>query len=115
MELGDDQDWEEREKQERLMGDSLLKWLGFDKPPKQRVRHRVWKKQLEDCTRQLKLGADRARGGKELELIDGVEVVRGLLSGDSMEEEEETSDQEEEEWEGHLSGAEEDGEKAMLV
>ena len=68
MELGDDQDWEEREKQERLMDDSLLKWLGFDKPPKQRVRHRVWRKQLEDCTRQPKLGRDRARGGDALEL-----------------------------------------------
>ena len=58
MQLGDEQDWEEREKVERQMGDSLLKWLGFDKPPKQRVRHKVWKKQLTATTRQLKLGAD---------------------------------------------------------
>ena len=40
------------------MGDSLLKWLGFDKPPQQRVRHKVWRKQLSDTStaRQLKLG-----------------------------------------------------------
>ena len=33
MEHGDMQDWFEREKMERRMRDSLLKWLGFDKPP----------------------------------------------------------------------------------
>jgi hypothetical protein len=31
---------------ERRMGDSLLRWLGKDKPPQHRVRHKVWKKQL---------------------------------------------------------------------
>ena len=39
------------------------------------VKH-VWKKQLTETTRQLKLGADRMRGGEVMELIDGVEVVR---------------------------------------
>ena len=39
MEHGDMQDWLQREKMERKMGDSLLKWLGFGKPPQQRVRH----------------------------------------------------------------------------
>ena len=46
---------------ERRMGESLLRWLGLDTPPKrQRVRHKVWRKQLTNSTRQLKLGADRA-------------------------------------------------------
>ena len=51
----------EREQMERKMGDSLLKWLEHDKPPSVRVSHKVWRKQLVDKTRQLKLGADRAR------------------------------------------------------
>ena len=42
---------------ERKMGDSLLRWLGLDKPPQQRVRHKVWREKLVDNTRQLKLGA----------------------------------------------------------
>ena len=29
------------EEVERKIGDSLLRWLGFDKPPQQRVRHKV--------------------------------------------------------------------------
>ena len=58
------------------MGDSLLRWLGLDKPPKQRVRHKVWRKQLTDSTRQLRLGADSARQGTELEMLDGTEVFR---------------------------------------
>ena len=62
---------------ERRMGDSLLRWLGLDKPPHCRVRHKVWKKQLADNTRQLRLGADRARQKTELEMLDGTEVVRG--------------------------------------
>jgi hypothetical protein len=45
---------------QRKMGDSLLRWLGLDKPPHHRVRHKVWKKQQADRTRQLLLGADRA-------------------------------------------------------
>ena len=78
VQLDDVLDWERREKEERKMGDSLLRWLGFDKPPKQRVRHRTWRRQLLDTTRQLKLGADRARDKEVLELLDGVEVVRRL-------------------------------------
>ena len=58
------------------MGDSLLKWLGLDKPPQQRVRHKVWGKQLVDNTRQLKLGAGRARQRTDMEMLDGTEVVR---------------------------------------
>ena len=61
---------------ERRMGDSLLRWLGLDKPPQHRVRHKVWKKQLADNTRQLKLGADRARQRTELEMLDGTDIVR---------------------------------------
>ena len=48
--------------------------MGLDKPPKQRVRHKVWRKQLTDSTRQLKLGPDRARQGTELEMLDGTEL-----------------------------------------
>ena len=40
------QDWLQRKKMERKV--SLLKWLGFDKPPQHRVRHRVWEKQMRD-------------------------------------------------------------------
>ena len=65
---------------ERRMGDSLLKWLGLDKPPEQRVRHKVWKKQLSESTRQLKLGADRARQRMELEMLDGTEVYRAAAA-----------------------------------
>ena len=61
LEFGDIQDWTQREEMERRMGASLLKWLGLDEPPQQRVRHKVWRKQLVDNARQLKLGADRAR------------------------------------------------------
>ena len=60
---------------ERRMGDSLLRWLGLDKPPHHRVRHKAWKKQLVDSTRQLKLGAGRARQKTELEMLDGTKVV----------------------------------------
>jgi hypothetical protein len=55
LQFGDVQDWAQRETMERRMGDSLLRWLGLDKPPQHRVRHKVWKKQLADNTRQLKL------------------------------------------------------------
>ena len=58
------------------MGDSLLRWLGLDKPPQHRVRHKVWKKQQADRTRQLLLGADRARQRTELEMLDGTDIVR---------------------------------------
>ena len=27
----------------RRVGSSLLRWLGFGKPPQQRVRHKVWR------------------------------------------------------------------------
>ena len=36
----------------------------------------MWRKQLVDNTRQLKLGADRARQRTEMEMLDGTEVVR---------------------------------------
>ena len=54
---------------------AALQWLGLDKPPQHRVRHKVWRKQLVDSTRQLKLGADRARQRTEMEMLDGTEVV----------------------------------------
>ena len=52
----------------------MLRWLGLDKPPKHKVRHKVWRKQLIASTRQLRLGADRARQRTELEMLDGTEV-----------------------------------------
>ena len=58
------------------MGDSLLRWLGRDTPPQHRVRYKVWRKQLTGKTRQLLLGADRARQGTELEMLDGTDIVR---------------------------------------
>ena len=61
LQFEDIQDWAQREAMERRMGDSLLRWLGRNKPPQHRVRHKVWRKQLADRTRQLLLGADRAR------------------------------------------------------
>jgi hypothetical protein len=61
---------------ERKMGDSLLRWLGLDRPPQHRVRHKVWKKQQADRTRQLLLGADRARQRTELQMLDGTDIVR---------------------------------------
>ena len=78
LEFGDIQDWRQREDAERRMGDSLLKWLGLalDRPPQQRVRHKVWRKQLVGNTRQLKLGADRATQRTDMEVLDGTEVVR---------------------------------------
>ena len=51
LQYGDIQDWTQREEMERRMGDSLLRWLGLDRPPQQRVRHKVWRKQLTDSTR----------------------------------------------------------------
>ena len=36
LEFGDIQDWRQRKEVERKMWDSLLKWLGLDKPPQQR-------------------------------------------------------------------------------
>ena len=35
-----------------------------------------WRKQLVDRTRHLKLGADRARQGTEMLILDGADVVR---------------------------------------
>ena len=43
-----------------------------------RVRHKVWRKELVDNTRQLQLGADRARQLTDMELLDGTEVVRAV-------------------------------------
>ena len=60
---------------ERKMGDSLLKWLGHDKPPSVRVSHKVWRKQLVDRTRQLELGADRARQRSDMLMLDGTDIV----------------------------------------
>ena len=61
LQFGDIQDWAQREAMEREMEDSLLRWLGRDKPPQHRVRYKVWRKQLTGKTRQLLLGADRVR------------------------------------------------------
>ena len=43
----------------------------------------MWRRELVDATRQLKLGADRAREGETLELLDGVEVVRRVQAGNA--------------------------------
>ena len=56
------------------MVDSLLTCLGLDKPAHHRGGHKAWKKQLVDSTRQLRLGADRARQKIELEMLDDTEV-----------------------------------------
>ena len=40
-----------------------------------RVSHKVWRKQLVDRTRQLKLGADRARQQSDMLLLDGTDIV----------------------------------------
>ena len=80
LQFGDIQDWAQREAMERKMGDSLLRWLGLDKPPQHRVRHKVWKKQQADRTRQLLLGADRARQRTELEMLDGTDIVREVAA-----------------------------------
>ena len=32
----------QRELMERKMEKTLIKWLGFDKPPQQRVSHKLW-------------------------------------------------------------------------
>ena len=87
------------------MSASLLGWVGLDQPPEKRVRYRVWKRALVDTTRQLKLGADRARDGETLELLDGMEVVRRVQTADMECEEavEETCDAEEWVEEGYLS------------
>ena len=76
LQFGDIQDWAQREAMEREMGDSLLRWLGRDKPPQHRARYKVWRKKLTDKTRQLLLSADRARQGTELEMLDGTDIVR---------------------------------------
>ena len=76
LQFEDIQDKAQREVMERKIGDSLLRWLGKNKPPQHRVRHKVWKEQLADRTRQLLLGADRARPRTELEMLDGTEIVR---------------------------------------
>ena len=36
----------------------------------------MWKKHLADRTRQLLLGADRARQRTKLEMLDGTDIVR---------------------------------------
>ena len=54
LQYGDIHDWAQREAMERRIGDSLLRWLGLDKPRQHRVRNEVWRKQLADTA---------ARGG----------------------------------------------------
>jgi hypothetical protein len=76
MELDSLEDWLQREQMERRMGDSLLKWLGFNKLPLLRIKHKVWRKQLTCTTRQLKLWADKAKQRTDLEMLDGTDVVR---------------------------------------
>ena len=44
LQFGTIQDWGQREAMERRMGDSLLRWLGLDKPPHHKGRHKVWEK-----------------------------------------------------------------------
>ena len=61
---------------ERRMGDSLLRWLGRNKPPQHRVRHEVWKKQLNDRTRRPLLGVDRSRQRNDLEMLNDPDKVR---------------------------------------
>ena len=80
LQFGDIQDWAQREAMERRMCGSLLRWLGLGKPPQHNVRHTVWRKQLTDGTRQLRLGADRARQRTELEMLDGTDIVREVQS-----------------------------------
>ena len=82
------------------MGDSLLRWLGRDKPSQHRVRHTAWKKQLADRTRQLLLDADRARQRTELEMLDGADVYRAAAG----EEPEEGDEGEGEMWEDWDAG-----------
>ena len=80
LQIGDTQDWAQRETMKRGIGDSLLRWLRLDKPPQHRVRHKARKEQLTGNTRQLGLGADRARQRTELEMLDGTDVVREVQS-----------------------------------
>ena len=75
IELGGLEDWRERKQMEKKMGGSLLEWLGHDKPPSMRVSHKVWRKQLVDRTRQLKLGVDRARQRSDILMLDGTGMV----------------------------------------
>ena len=97
LQYGDMQDWARREAMERRMGDSLLRWLGLDRPPERRVRHKVWRRQLTESARQLKLGADRARRGMELEMLDGTEVYRAA-AGEELEKDEEGEGGVREDW-----------------
>ena len=71
LQFEDMQDWAQREAMGERVGGPLLGWLGGDKPPQHRVRHKVWKKQLADKTRQLLLGADRARQRAKLKVLAG--------------------------------------------
>ena len=41
LEFVDTQDWRKREEMVRRMSDSLMRWLGLDKPPQQRARLKV--------------------------------------------------------------------------
>ena len=61
---------------ERGVGGSLLRWLGLGGPPQHRAKHKVWEEQQADRTRQLLLGADKARQRTELEMLDGTDIVR---------------------------------------
>ena len=76
LEQGSLEDWLQRDQMEKKVGGPLLKLLSFGKPPQQRVRHKVWRQQLVDNTRQLELGADRARQENDMEVLDGTEMVK---------------------------------------
>ena len=76
LQFGDIQDWAQREAIKRRASDPLLRWLGEDNPPQHRAKHKVWRKQLADKTRQLLLGADRPRQRTELEMLEGTDIVR---------------------------------------
>jgi hypothetical protein len=71
------------------MGDSMLRWLGRDEPPQHRVRYKVWRKQLTGETKQLLLGANRARQGTELEMLDGTDIVREVEAAGAKQQEQE--------------------------
>ena len=43
----------------------------------------MWRKQLVDNTRQLKLGAGRARQRTDMEMLDGTEVVRVVSASEA--------------------------------
>ena len=75
LHFGGIQDWAQREAMGRRMDVSLLRWLGLDRPPQHRVRHKAYRK-----LRQLRLGGDMARQRTGLGMLDGTDVVKGVQS-----------------------------------